>query len=519
MLKRGLALALALFAMVWILAPARVPAGAQGTRTITIGLYADAVTLDPEDTNDNLSLSIERAIMDGLVGFTPEMRLKPQLATSWEVSPDAKVFTFHLRTGVKFQDGTPFNAEAVKINFDRARDPVHKLRRYSLYEEIVSVYVVDDSTVRFTLRKPFGALLFTFAHPSSRILSPANIKQGEAAIARRPVGTGPFKFVSWAPGQEIVLERNPNFWESGQPRVDRMVIKLVPEDASRVALLLSGEASFIYQVPGVQVEAVSRAPGVTVDKRWSIFANYVAMNTQHAPFNIPQVRQALNYAVDKNAINKVVLAGYARPLEAPMPPGVAGYTSPVQPGGWPFDLAKARQLLTEGGFPRGFTTTLWHGTQTETLRLGEAIQQMLAKAGVTVQLTPMEAGTLSAVRFKPLAENHSQMNLGGWSPSTGDADWALRPLFASASWPPTLFNLAFYKNPKVDALILEGLSTADQAKRAKVYAEANQIIWNDAPWIFLHNSQILAGIRTGTTGAFALGDGTVDVREAAPGGR
>jgi glutathione transport system substrate-binding protein len=291
------------------------------------------------------------------------------------------------------------------------------------------------------------------------------------------------------------------------------VFRLIPEDASRVATLLSGEAQFIYPVPGVQVEAVSRAQGVSVEKRWSIYAYYLAMNTQHVPFNTPQVRQAMNYGIDKEALIKVVLRGYGRPLDAPITPGVAGY-SPVQSGGWPYDVAKAKQLLSEGGFPQGFTTVLWTGNQTETLRLGEAVQQMLAKIGVTINLQPMEAGTLTAVRYKPFAENQSQLNLSGWSPSTGDADWGLRPHFDSASWPPTLFNIAFYKNPKVDALLHDALGTAEQGRRSKDYAQAMRIIWDDAPWVFLYNSQILAGVRSSVTDVYALADGTVDLRQA-----
>ncbi len=515
MVGRMLSLLLALVAVGWLVAlPGGTPAGAQAPRTVTVALYADAISLDPEDTNDNLSLSVEREVYDGLVGFTPDMKLKPELATTWEASPDAKVFTFHLRRGVKFHDGTPLNAQAVKINFDRARDADHKLKKYSLYEEIASVDAVDDSTVRFTLRKPFGAMLYNFAHPSSRIISPAAIKQGEEQIARHPVGTGPFKFVSWAPGREIVLERNSDYWESGKPLVDRIVFRLVPEDASRVAMLLSGEAQFAFPIPGVQVEAVSKAQGVSVDKRWSIYAYYLAMNTQHVPFNTQQVRQAMNYGIDKEAVIKVVLRGFGRVLDAPITPGVAGYSA-VQPGGWPYDVAKAKQLLSEGGFPRGFTTVLWVVNQTELVRVGEAVQQLLAKIGVTVQLQPMEAGTLTAVRYKPFVENQSQLNLTGWSPSTGDADWGLRPHFDSASWPPTLFNIAFYKNPKVDSLIHDALDTADQARRTKDYAQAMRVIWDDAPWVFLHNSQILAGVRSSVTDVYALPDGTVDVRQAA----
>ena len=514
LIRRVLVLLVVVLTAVWALEPARLPASAQGPRTVTVGLYADAISLDPEDTNDNLSLSVEREIYDGLLGFDSDMKAIPQLATSWEASPDAKVFTFHLRPGVKFQDGTPLNAEAVKINFDRARDATHKLKKYSLYEMIQSVDAVNDTTVRFTLKAPFGAMLYNFAHPSSRIISPADIKQGEETVARHPVGSGPFRFVSWTPGQQIVLERNPAFWQSAEPKVDRLVFRFLPEDASRVALLLSGEAQFIYPVPGVQVDAVSRAPGIEVPKRWSIFTYGVAMNTQHAPFNILQVRQALNYAVDKNAFIKAILAGHARPMEAAFAPGVAGYSGPVQRGGWPYNIAKAKALLSEAGFPHGFKTVLWLGNQTETIRTGEFIQQQLAQVGVDVQLVPMEAGTLNALRYKPLKENQSQLNYTGWSPSTGDADWAMRPLFDGESWPPVLFNLAFYKNPKVDALLAAGLSTADQRKRTADYAGASRLIWEDAPWIWLQNNQILSAQRSTVKGVYALGDGTVDVRQA-----
>lgn len=197
-----------------------------------------------------------------------------------------------------------------------------------------------------------------------------------------------------------------------------------------------------------------------------------------------------------------------------MAPGDASYPGPVQKGGWPYDLAKAKQLLTEGGFPNGFRTVLWTANRTESVRTGEFLQQQLAQVGVQVQLVPMEAGTLTAVVYKPLKENQSQLNLVGWSPSTGDADWALRPNFFGESWPPVLFNLAFYKNPRVDQLIAAALSTADQRKRTAAYAEADRLIWSDAPWIWLHNTEILSAMRNNVKGMYTLGDGIVDLRGA-----
>lgn len=484
---------------------------AQGPSVLTAGLYADAISLDPENTNDNLTYSIEREVYDGLVGISPTLKFVPELATSWDMSPDARTFTFHLRHGVTFQDGTPFNAQAVKLNFDRARDPANKLIRRNLYQNISAIDVVDDSTVRFTLEKPFGAMMYNFSHAASRIISPAAIAQGEQYIARHAVGTGPFRFVSWTPGVEIVLERNPAYWQSGQPKIDRIVFKPVTEDGSRVALLRSGEAQFVFFVPGVLAESLTKSPGISVLARWSDYAFYVALNNQRPPFNNLAVRRALNYAVDKAAIVRVVLRGFGRPLEAPAAPGIVGYT-PVQAGGWPYDTAKAKELLAEAGYPNGFTATLLEGTDTETQRVGESIQQMLSAVGVTVRLQPTEVGTLSALWAAPVDRSRTEMSLYGWAPATLDADWGLRPLFAEQSWPPTLFNIGFYKDPDVDALLAAGLSTADQAARNKDYAQVLRRIWDTAPAIFLYNSVSIAGQRTTITGAILQPDGKVDVR-------
>ena len=485
--------------------------GAQAPQTVTVGVYADAISLDPANTNDNLTYSIEREVYDGLVGIAPDLKFVPELATSWDVSPDARVFTFHLRPGVTFQDGAPLDAAAVKLNFDRARDPANKLIRRNLYENITSVDVVDPSTVRFTLAQPFGAMMYNFSHPASRMISPTAIARGESYIARQAVGTGPFRFVSWEPGQEIVLERNPGYRDRGEPKVDRLVFKPATEDGARVAMLLSGGAQFVFTVPGVQAEAVSRADGITLLKRWSDYAYYIALNNQRAPFDNPAVRQALNFAVDKIAIIQVVLRGYGRPLDSPVAPGIAGYAA-VQPHGWPYDLARAKRLLAEGGYPNGFSAVLAEGNDTEAQRVGEAVQQMLAAVGVKVTLQPMEAGTLSAMWAAPVDRSRTQMSLFGWAPATLDADWGLRPLFAGESWPPTLFNIEFYKNPQVDALLAAGLSTASQAARNKTYAEALRLIWRDAPSIFLYNSRTIAGERTSLSGAILQPDGKIDVR-------
>jgi glutathione transport system substrate-binding protein len=165
-----------------------------GERVITIAQYADAVSLDPQHTNDNASYSVEKPMLEGLIGFNEKMEQIPQLAEKWDASADARVYTFYLRKGVKFHDGTPFNAAAVKANFDRVRNPENKLRRYTLYKVISQIDVIDEHTVRFTLAEPFGAMIATFAHPAGGINSPTAVQKYGADYGKNPVGTGPYKF-------------------------------------------------------------------------------------------------------------------------------------------------------------------------------------------------------------------------------------------------------------------------------------------------------------------------------------
>jgi glutathione transport system substrate-binding protein len=223
---------------------------AQAEKVITIAQYADAVSLDPQHTNDNASYSIEKPMIEGLIGFNEKMEQIPQLAERWDASPDARVYTFYLRKGVKFHDGTPLNAAAVKANFDRVRNPDNKLRRYTLYKVISQIDVIDDSTVRFTLSEPFGAMIATFAHPAGGINSPAAVQKYGADYGKNPVGTGPYKFAEWVPNDHITMVKNPDYWDkNNEAKVDKIIIKPVPEEGTRIAMLQKGDAQFINFVP------------------------------------------------------------------------------------------------------------------------------------------------------------------------------------------------------------------------------------------------------------------------------
>ena len=490
---------------------AATPALAAGG--VTIALDANIVGLDPADLNDNLSMTASRTMLQGLYGFDKDMKIVPVLAESTEANADATVFIVHLRKGIVFHDGAPFNADAVKTSFDRAANPDNRLKRASLYNIIATTEVIDDATVRLTLKNPFGAFINNLAHQAFAISSPKAIATWGKDLGRHPSGTGPYKFDSWTT-DTLKVVKNEQYWKPGLPKVDNLTIKSIPENGSRIAMLQAGEAQFIFPLPTELVKAVEASSKLDVIAAKSIYARYVALNTMRKPFNDIRVRQALNYAVDKQAMAKVVFGGYAAPLDAPLPANLSGYS---KQGAWPYDPVKARALLAEAGYPHGFESTLWGGNSTISQRAMQFLQQQFALVGVKVSVEPLESGVAAAKIWsvKTPEEATTLMHYTGWSASTGDADWGLRPLLYGKAFPPTLFNTAYYQNAITDAAIEAGLGTADAAKRTKAYAEAQAQVWKDAPWVFLVSDDNVAGKAKALSGVYVMPDGQMLTEDAA----
>ena len=484
-------------------------------KTLVVGVADNLTTLDPPNANDTLSAGAMRNIYQGLYGFDEKMQLEPLLATSYEANADATQFTFHLRKGVKFHDGTDFNAEAVKINIDRVRDTKVPTKRQSLVSMVDHVEVIDPLTVKVVLKEPFGAMVNNLAHAGLFMISPAALQKYGKDIDRNPVGTGPFVFKKWS-GDLFETVKNPNYWREGYPKVDGVTFKSVPENGSRIAMLQAGEAAFVYPLPSELAPVVTANKTLEVVKVPSIIIRYVAMNTMKKPFDDVRVREALNYAIDKNAFCKVVYGGYCKPAEGPVP-DLLKYSSAVQKGGWPYDPKKAKALLAEAGYPNGFETEMFSKNNSTYIRAMQFLQQQMAQVGVKLTVTPLEAG-VEAQRIWSVAEPKDatvQMQYGGWSASTGDIDWALRPLFYGKGFPPKLFNVAYYKSEATDTGIEAGIATADDAKRTSEYQAVQKQIWTDAPWIFLTDDEILVGQTKSLTGAFAAPDGGLNFEKAA----
>ncbi|WP_201880331.1 glutathione ABC transporter substrate-binding protein GsiB [Pectobacterium carotovorum] len=492
-------------------AMAASPVWAAKDAVIAVG--STFTSLDPYDANDSLSQTVAKSFYQGLFGFDKDMKLVNVLADSYDVSPDGLTYTVKLHPGVKFHDGSAFNAAAVKVNLDRASNPDNRLKRYNLFKMIDKTEAVDDLTVKITLKTPFSAFVNNLAHPAAVMISPAALKQYGKDIGFHPVGTGPYRFVAWNQTDFVKVEKFNGYWKAGLPKLDSITWRPVVDNNTRAALLQTGEAQFAYPIPFEQAKVLEKNDKLALVASPSILHRYISMNVTQKPFDNPKVREALNYAINKEALIKVAFSGYATPAEGPLPSSI-DYSVKYHP--WPYDPAKARELLKEAGYPDGFTTTLWsshnHSTAQKVLQF---TQQQLAQVGVKVQVTAMDAGQRAAeVEGKGVKETGVRLFYTGWSASTGEADWALSPLFATASWPPAQFNTAFYSNPQVDADLANALKTTDRTEKQKLYKDAQDKIWADAPWIFLATERLVSANSKKLTGFYVMPDTLFSFEEA-----
>ncbi|MDO5532334.1 glutathione ABC transporter substrate-binding protein GsiB [Sutterella sp.] len=468
-------------------------------KSVTVAVASTFTTMDPFDASDTLSYSAAKSMYEGLFGFDKDMKLQNVLAESYTVSDDGLEYTIKLKKGVKFHDGTEFQADAVKVNFDRVTNKANGLRRYTLYYNIAKTEVIDPYTVKFTLHKPFSAFINQLGHASGGMICPSAIaKYPGKQLAFHPCGTGPFKLAEYNPSEKLRVVKNPDYRIAGLPKIDELTFLPVPENSSRVAMLRTGEAQFIFPVPPEQVKSVEEQSNLVVTKTDSIIERYVAFNHQVKPFNNVKVRQALNYAVNKEALCKVAFSGLAVPAKGIAPKGVEFAD---EFGAWPYDPKKARELLKEAGYPNGFTATLWSlYNHTTAQKVIQFLQQQFAQVGVKVSVMAMEAGQRSAYIDQKPENSKLQMIYAGWSSSTGELDWAVRPLLATDSWSPVASNYGYYSNPTLDENFTNALLTTDKAKKQAFYSTAQKATWDDCPWIYLVTEQNVSGSVKGLTG-------------------
>jgi glutathione transport system substrate-binding protein len=485
---------------------------------LVIAIEGSVSSMDPMNIPDTNAISATRGVYETLVKFDEKNELTGGLAESWEVSDDSLVYTFHLRDGIKFHDGTDFNAAAVKANYDRVMNADNNLsqrRRFVVAKDdgsetmrIASVEATDENTVVFTLAEqwsPFINRMTQFC-----IISPAAMEKYGNDIMYNACGTGPYTIVEWEEGDHTTMKRNEDYWGE-KPGVDTVTIKEVPEAGSRTAMLQTGEADFIYPTSSDQIDGIKSSDDINVKTADSNIMRYVTLNTEQKELSDVKVRQAMNYAIDQDAYVQLMYSGYAKKATSVVPSIIGGYEEQKE---YTYDLDKAKELMKEAGYEDGFKLTLWGDNTTQEIKGMTFIQQQLEQIGIEVEVVPMEPATVSEKIYVDKEDAEINMWYVNWSASDFTMDGSLRSLLYSTMAPPNSANTVYYNNSEFDELLDKGLKTADEAEQDSYYSQAQKLAWDDAVWLFLGNDQIIYSTKSYLSGVYVSPDGAFNFANA-----
>jgi peptide/nickel transport system substrate-binding protein len=469
----------------------------------------DAVSLDPSEVTDSESENVSQSILETLVAFTEgKTTVEPLLATEWNISDDGLTYTFTLREGVKFHDGTDFNAEAVVYNFDRWMNAKDQERFY-MYGSVFggfkgdenhvlkSVEAVDEYMVQFTFTNPKPTFLKDLALTPFSISSPAAIEKYGEEYGDHPVGTGPFAFEEWRRNDRVTLSKNENYWLDGYPKVNQVIFRTIPENSARLNALLSGEVDMIDGLDPRNIPQIEESEDFKILSRPPLNIGYLGLNVTREPLNNKLVRQALNHAVDKEAMIEAFFAGQGTPAKNPIPPTVDGYNDEIE--AYPYDPEKAKTLLAEAGFEDGFEMELWampvpRPYMPDGQKVAEFLQSSFAEIGVKAEIVTYEWATYLEKTKKGEADSF----LLGWTGTNGDADDFINTLWHGDNIGS--MNSTYYSNEELNKILTEARTISDQEKRKELYKHAQEIMHEDAPIIPLAHSTPILAARTDITG-------------------
>jgi ABC-type transport system substrate-binding protein len=509
LLKRSGAVAAAPVLATALPGVARRAQAQEGTQ-LQIGISTDIDHLDPRQANTQEAYFANANVYDCLVLYElGSANLRPGLAESWDISEDGLVYTFHLRQGVTYHDGTPFNADAVITwynsikegapgsQFDATRMPYMAGFLTDLVSEVAKV---DDATVTFTLPEAYSPLLANLAIPIFGIPSPTALQQFGLDLSVNPSGTGPFSLASpddWTRDSQLVLTANPNYL-GGAPSVSQVVFKIAPESSARLQQVEAGEVDIALFLTPDDVKKARDNADLQVVEDAGLNTNNVEFNVKKDPFTSKEVRQALNYAVNKEELSQGLYDGGMVPAGGVLPPSDWAYNPDLK--SYPYDPAKATELLTAAGYGEGnpltFTFmvyTVARGYNPAGDRLGTAIQEYWKQVGVEAEIQTSEWTQYRADRRADMF----QVSLSGWQGDNGDPDNFLYALLGKKNWGGA--NTSWYDNPQVEELLLQAQRISDQEQRKELYHQAEQMIVDDAPWVFLGYQKHQVVIRTTVT--------------------
>jgi len=462
---------LAVLALAVVFGARSTPLQAKDADTLVVVQEAEPVGLDLMRSSIQTTMSVCYNIHDTLFHPQEDASVKPALAEKWEKVDDT-TWKITLRKGATFHNGEPVTAQAVKFSFDRVFNPDIKCPHKGKMSAFKEVKVLDDYTFTISTHKPYAPGLYILGYYLP-IVPPKYVQEvGDTEYNVKPVGCGPYKLVKWVRGEEIVLERYENYY-GPKPAYKRVIFKGVPEEASRIAALLTGEADVISGVPVHQRKKIEESGKAYLTPQMGVMP-YLGLDTYHKPFDDVRVRQAVNYALNRELINKALFGGKAILCAGPISPRTFGANPNLKP--YPYDPEKAKELLAEAGYPNGFEARLAYPTYMSQIQeQAEAIAADLAKVGIQVKLEPFER----AVMWERYKGRQHQMYIYWWDDAP-EPDRYMYSLFHSQS------RDYYYKNPTVDVLLDLGRTIMNRDDRAKVYHEIDRILYEDAPWVYLY---------------------------------
>ncbi|MFD4819890.1 ABC transporter substrate-binding protein [Peribacillus butanolivorans] len=424
----------------------------------TLAYYSDVSNFDPILGSSGSDHSLLWPIFDTLIKFTPDLKAAPGLAEKWEFL-DEKTLLLTLREGVTFHDGTPFDAEAVKFNIERINSDKSKIPDL---KNVVSVEVVDEKTVKFNLLQPDSSILLALSDRGGMMVSPTAVKEMGEDFAHTPVGAGPFKMVSRIPNGEIVYEAYENYYEEGQPYLDKMTIKVMVEENTRINALKSGEVDFVFDIKPGNVKTLESDQNIKLDSITPVRFRTIFLNTAMEPLNNKAVRQAIQYGINRKEIIQAINFESGEPANQPFP---SGYWATDEKLKIDYDPEKAKAILKDAGI-KNVSFDMVYQANAVNQRLSEAIKGQLEKIGIKVNIKGMELTASSTHYFTDKAIN---ANLQSWT-GRPDPQMTINNLFSADSF----FNPGGTSTDEIEELISQAASTNDQKERVKIYKQVSQ---------------------------------------------
>ena len=453
-------------------------------QNLIVAMKSDVTNLDPHFIVDVTTANVlYEKVYETLIIPDEDMKPQPHLAEEWSQLDDV-TWEFKLREGVKFHDGTPFNADAVKKTFDRLLDPKVGSPQASKLEMIKEIEVKDDYHVIFHLTKPYAPLLSILASNEGSIMNPTILESAPESLKKEASGTGPFIFEEWKSGQYVKLKANPDYWGTAV-KISGVEFRVVPEDTTRLGMIERGEAHVMAQIPVNEIQRIETSDRLKLLRNEGLGVEFLGFNVQKAPVDNLLVRQAISYAIDREAILSGVFNDVGLLGNSTMSPKVFGYSDQLVP--YPYDPEKAKELLKEAGYDKGLKLTLLTADRAERISLAEVVQSQLKVIGVDVEIRVLEYGAY--IDANSNQEGH--LFNGSWGNATGDGDYNQYNLFHSTS-KGSAGNYQYYSNTEVNRLLEEARGEKDDEKRKEIYARTQKIELDEAVYVPIRSYENLA---------------------------